>query len=531
MSGKIGSVPAMNLILNDLTIDTESRTLYQNGTRVTLPDLSFDVLVAILSASPSPVTTDKLTQEVWRSRHVSDDTISQRIKLVRKALGDNSKTPRYIRTVRGVGYSALGKVERRPREEPLQQNTPAKFRLYLVAFVCCLAGLLVYAGIGSTPESDKRLVAAPSQQPDSHIDVVIKRARQQLSLHQTKETQRAIDMLRQVLQEQPEHYQGRLSLSFALSTKTTKFGGSYEEEQEAESLARQLIDELPDDSAVWTALGYALSSQGRSDEALAAFRQGMLIDPNNTSALSSAGHILLLKGDFQQSLRLEARVLATGNVSRYSEIQITQILQLIGHQGAGNWLARALSSNPGQAVVIAEAARFYIRQGQPGKALSVLEDYSEDDTSAPQLAQLKGRTLGILGHWKEAKASLQNAGWRGHALLTAIHAKEGDSSLFERFFPEEKRQLLATETDAELHIQMAEVYAAMDQQQRAFGEISEAINLGWRDIDWLVHSPFLGPFMQTQLGDTVKARISRELEAQRTLINQTPELSIILNPV
>ena len=519
----------MNLILNDLIINTEARTLFQNGSQLTLPELSFDVLVAIVSAAPAPVTTDELIKQVWRTQHVSDDTIAQRIKLVRQALGDNSKSPRYIRTVRGVGYSALGTVELQ-RENQRPKMTSLTFRFFFVALMCCAAALVIYMRGEPSTEPGERDNALESTPLTSHFDVVVKRARQQLSLHQTKETQRAIDMLRQVLQAQPDHYQARLSLSVALSTKTTKFGGDYDEENEAESIVRKLIDEKPNDSHAWSALGYALSSQGRADEALAAFRRAYSIHPENTSALSSAGHILLLKGDFQQSLLLEANVLAKGKVSRYSEIQITQVLQFIDHPAAEVWLNKALASNPGQAVVIVEAARFYLRNGQPQKALSMLNQYTEDEGSAPQLAQVKGRALSVLGSWEEAKITLHKAGWRGHALLAALHGKEGDTSVFEAYYPEAKRQQLATETEAELHVQMAEVFIAMDQEETAFRELSTAINLGWRDIAWLEQSPILGPFMQTDMGQSLRARISREVNAQRILILETPELEGILNP-
>lgn len=529
----------MNLILQDLIVNSVHRTVHQDGNPLKLPDLSFDVLMAILSSAPQPISSEELTEKVWKSRHISDDTLAQRIKLLRKAIGDSSKSPRYIRTVRGVGYAALGDVKTQdtksePKVDPVSKtsgNTPSSGnlarRFTLAAVLSAVIAILIFTFYGEPEENP--IKSAENQEVLSHSDIMVQRARQQLGLHQAEETLRAIDMLKQVLQEQPNHFEARLTLSFALSTKTTKFGGDYDEEKYAEALARDLIKEHPTNSNVWSALGYTLNSQGRSDEALAAYRQAYTLDPQNAAALSSAGHVLLLAGDFQQALLLEAQVLESGKSSRYSEIQIAQILQLIGHKAANLWLLKAMASNPGQAVVLAEAARFHIRNGNPQIALQVLSQYPGKDISSPQIPQLKGRVFAMLGQTQAAKNALKTAGWAGYAFLAALHAKEGDNSVFEALFPAEQLNMIMAGTEAEMRIQLAEIYAAMAEKEHVYREISAAINLGWRDEQWLQHSPFLKEFMESETGQSLTARIAREVNAQRSLVQQTPDLSSILS--
>ena len=48
---------------------------------------------------------------VWSGKFVSPETVTQRIKLVRQALGDNANSPRYIGLVRGEGYRMLAEVQ------------------------------------------------------------------------------------------------------------------------------------------------------------------------------------------------------------------------------------------------------------------------------------------------------------------------------------------------------------------------------------------------------------------------------------
>lgn len=68
-----------------------------------------------------------------------------------------------------------------------------------------------------------------------------RRAREQLSLYQPKESERAISLLRAALERSPDLSDAQLTLSFALSTKATKFNGGAPEKAEAEKLARALI--------------------------------------------------------------------------------------------------------------------------------------------------------------------------------------------------------------------------------------------------------------------------------------------------
>jgi TolB-like protein/Flp pilus assembly protein TadD len=56
------------------------------------------------------VSIDTLMSQVWSGLVVNPETVSQRIKLLRDAIGDDSRAPRYIASVRGRGYKLLLEV-------------------------------------------------------------------------------------------------------------------------------------------------------------------------------------------------------------------------------------------------------------------------------------------------------------------------------------------------------------------------------------------------------------------------------------
>jgi len=78
----------------DLVVDIGRARVTRDGAEIALPKLTFDLLVVLVQAAPNLVSIDELIERVWRGLVVSPETVSQRVKLLRTALGDDSKHPR-----------------------------------------------------------------------------------------------------------------------------------------------------------------------------------------------------------------------------------------------------------------------------------------------------------------------------------------------------------------------------------------------------------------------------------------------------
>jgi len=98
------------LRLLDIEIDLASGTVWRAGEVVDLPDLSYRLLAALVERAPVMISKDDLIDSVWGEVVVSDETLMQRVKLLRQALGDDSQNPRYIASVRGRGYRLAAPV-------------------------------------------------------------------------------------------------------------------------------------------------------------------------------------------------------------------------------------------------------------------------------------------------------------------------------------------------------------------------------------------------------------------------------------
>ena len=95
----------------DLEVNLASGSVWRRETVLDLPELSYRLLAVLATRAPELVGKDELIAEVWGDVVVSDETLAQRVRLLRQALGDDSQNPRYIAAVRGRGYRLAAPVE------------------------------------------------------------------------------------------------------------------------------------------------------------------------------------------------------------------------------------------------------------------------------------------------------------------------------------------------------------------------------------------------------------------------------------
>ena len=93
------------VVVGDLRIDFERRTVSMRGEQARLTYVEFEIL-AVLARSPGRVhTRDMLLEQVWgESAYRDPRTIDVHIRHLREKLERDPRAPEYLFTVRGVGY-------------------------------------------------------------------------------------------------------------------------------------------------------------------------------------------------------------------------------------------------------------------------------------------------------------------------------------------------------------------------------------------------------------------------------------------
>ncbi|PYQ59506.1 MAG: hypothetical protein DMF58_11355, partial [Acidobacteria bacterium] len=102
------SVGSMTVRFADFTFDSAQRDLLRRGKRVHLSRKAFDILALLIARRPAVIGKRELLDEIWEGRAVEEENIKNLIAELRRALEDSSETPRFIRTVHGIGYAFCG---------------------------------------------------------------------------------------------------------------------------------------------------------------------------------------------------------------------------------------------------------------------------------------------------------------------------------------------------------------------------------------------------------------------------------------
>jgi DNA-binding response OmpR family regulator len=92
----------------DLVLDPERHEVRIDGRLVPLTAVEFRLLAALLEADGRVLTRDQLLDAVYGQdeAEILDRTVDVHIGRLRDKLGDDADAPRYVATVRGVGYRA-----------------------------------------------------------------------------------------------------------------------------------------------------------------------------------------------------------------------------------------------------------------------------------------------------------------------------------------------------------------------------------------------------------------------------------------
>src|SRR6202044_3438617 len=86
-------------------VDAEARRAWHGDTELDLTTKEFDLLWILLRDAGKVVTREQIMREVWDAKWwTSTKTLDMHISWLRRKLGDDAHNPRYITTVRGVGF-------------------------------------------------------------------------------------------------------------------------------------------------------------------------------------------------------------------------------------------------------------------------------------------------------------------------------------------------------------------------------------------------------------------------------------------
>src|SRR5579859_1460906 len=99
-------------------LDSLEQCLWREGARIALTPKVFAVLRHLVDHPGRLVTQDELLEAIWPETYVQPEILRKYILELRKVLGDDPKSPRFIETLPKRGYRFLAALEEAPQMPP-----------------------------------------------------------------------------------------------------------------------------------------------------------------------------------------------------------------------------------------------------------------------------------------------------------------------------------------------------------------------------------------------------------------------------
>lgn len=136
---------------------SRTNSLTDNVGKQSIDNKSMQVLLFLIQHAGERVSKDQIFQNVWKGSVVADDILSVTVSKIRKALGDNARSPTFIKTLPGHGYSLIAHVEKIAHtEEVTGKKVPSsniKIAVTSLFFMVCL--VMYFTNIGSDSSKDQ----------------------------------------------------------------------------------------------------------------------------------------------------------------------------------------------------------------------------------------------------------------------------------------------------------------------------------------------------------------------------------------
>jgi len=146
----------LHYLFAGFSLDTDRRELRRGDGLLRLEPKAFDLLVYLIANRERVVSKDDLLAAVWNGRIVSESALTTCINAVRKAIGDNGKMQRRIKTLQRKGFRFVAGVreERNSRYAGVGEISPDASKPALALPDKPSIAVLPFANLSGNPEQE-----------------------------------------------------------------------------------------------------------------------------------------------------------------------------------------------------------------------------------------------------------------------------------------------------------------------------------------------------------------------------------------
>jgi len=548
-------------IIDDLTLDIQRGELYRATNVIALPKLSYDLLLALAESSPALLSQAELMQKVWPERVIGDETLKQRVKLLRKTLGDNASSPKYIEAVRGRGYRLLPEVTceciiKRPPAVMLDLTANDLFpnlsvkhfpriwqKLSFVGFallIMLMVSIIMSRFFYPLPTSLEKAKTALNQQqgsavneaatylPKTKAEKYYQKGKEYYQRYRAQDNEIAIDFFNKAINELASFSDAYAGLSQAYSQKYFQFKGDEQDKKQAIDNAYLAITYGGDSVEAFKALGNAYYVSGWLSRSINVHLRAFEKDKSNAEVATNLGFIYSEQGNFKLALDWHKKAYQLDGSYPVAALHTAITLQRIGaFDLAEKWFEKTLNLQPDYMLAIYHRAQSLIEQEQYQRAQTVLTSalnrYPQQVLLLEALADCYYFQGQLIEAQKQYRAlsllSTYNQINRAYVLSLILdneplNKKENDAKITEA--TNHLKSLLAAGYEKpQTSFLLAQIYAFQQETQHALRYIVQAIEQGHKNYFQFSHAIEFSYLIQNKIIQSKLLLIQNEKQALR----------------
>lgn len=513
----------------DLVIEPNNYSVYRliNGEKspIALPRLSFTLFIYLIENAQEICTLEQISEAVWQNTVVSNETITQRITLLRKALGDDPKNPKYIESVRGRGYRLIVAPT---------YKTPRHYNKFLITsiFAITLMSLSAATYWFTQQNTETAQVTASretyqSDEMNESVSAILARGNYYFNIGQNENIDRAIELFTNVLSIEPENESALIGLSLALSKSVCRYNQNISRAEKGYELAikaKELNSGDVNASKAEAAIAYAWDCLGNLELAIKHYLLAIKLDPQHSKSIGSAAHLLTVKGELLQAYQLSLRAKQLAPNNHMADLQITRILELLNFKNEAQNAYQALFVLYPDNVFINEAyPRFLYFQGRFEEAKQAIETVLNRNAGRYDIYLHYAELIWLLDNQATALSYIENTKERNP---TQPYAKNILLSINNELNVEDAKlaithieKLIAQgNTWPNNYIEAALISLwALNDEQAAILFLQKAVKSGYLDSEYLGISPLFSPLREKSEYQQLIDDINKRRESMRQL--------------
>ena len=398
--------------IGDALVDPAARQISRGDVRRRLSPKAMAVLMALVAAEGRVLNRAALLDAAWPEVTVGEEVLTHAIAEIRRALGDDSRAPRFVETVHKSGYRLLTV----PRSTGALQTAVSEIDPFAVVD-------------GGAPLGDWRAAAPAIPANDEIFDLqdyaLYLRACDLFGRGGRRNLHAAASLFYRLVEARPQFAAGYSGLARTLVFVDLYFGPAEDCLAKALDLSEAAVRIDPRASDSHAARGLALAQSGDIPGANRSFVTAIGLRPDSAETHLLLGHAAFTWGDEALSAAMLERAAHLQGEDFHSLVLAAKVRHCLGDEdGARADAAKALTridahlrAHPGDFRALCGKARVLVEMGRPDEGIELVQPLlRQDDSMNYYLACMLARA-GEVPLALDLLEEIVDTGWRNTELM------------------------------------------------------------------------------------------------------------------